>query len=140
MIPTTQTSVSIDDFKYVATDDRATVTYDPAIDLTDPDIDLTDPDNPVTFTIRVTAEDLSGYSEYVITLKWDFNSVNTLRSLYVENGYMVQTFKPGLYRYDIYEYYDQVSDVFGEYIVVAKYKGQKLKYGYIDHNGKEIIN
>ena len=35
--------------------------------------------------------------------------------------------------------YDQISDVFGEYIVVAKYKGQKLKYGYIDHNGKEII-
>lgn len=111
MIPTTQTSVSIDDFKYVATDDRATVTYDQAIDLTDSNIDLTDPDNPVTFTIRVTAEDLSGYSEYVITLKWDFNSVNTLKSLYVENGYMVQTFKPGLYRYDIYEYYDQVSDV-----------------------------
>lgn len=35
--------------------------------------------------------------------------------------------------------YDQVGEVFGEYIVVAKYKGQKLKYGYIDHNGKEII-
>ena len=35
--------------------------------------------------------------------------------------------------------YDQIGDSFGEYLVVAKYKGQKLKYGYIDHNGKEII-
>lgn len=35
--------------------------------------------------------------------------------------------------------YDQIGDVFGQYIVVMKYKGEVLKYGYIDNNGKEII-
>lgn len=35
--------------------------------------------------------------------------------------------------------YDGIGEVFGKYIVVKKYSGQKLKYGYIDHNGKEVI-
>ena len=35
--------------------------------------------------------------------------------------------------------YDYISDVFGEYIVVGKYVNRTMKYGYIDHNGKEII-
>lgn len=36
-------------------------------------------------------------------------------------------------------HYDQIGDTFGQYIVVMKYKGEVLKYGYIDNNGKEII-
>lgn len=40
--------------------------------------------------------------------------------------------------YDLSDY-DQVGDTFGEYIVVMKYKGEVLKYGYINNDGKEVI-
>lgn len=40
--------------------------------------------------------------------------------------------------YDLSKY-DQIGDIFGEYIVVMKYKGEVLKYGYIDNNGNEVI-
>ena len=104
LIPTSQTVVDASYFKYKLTDEKSTIQFIPE------SIDLTSTELPTTMTIRVIAEDLSGYSDYVITLKWDFNSVNTLASLSVEYGYMVQTFKAGLYTYDVYEYVDATFD------------------------------
>lgn len=40
--------------------------------------------------------------------------------------------------YDLSEY-DYISNTFGEYIVVGKYKNKKLEYGYINNSGDEII-
>ena len=104
LMPTTKTTVSIDDFMYTLTDENSVVSYSEPIDLT---VD----GHPTIFNIRVTAEDGSGYTDYFITLKYDYNSDNTLSSLKVENGYMVQVFKTGLYRYDIYEYEDSTFDI-----------------------------
>ena len=104
-IPTTQTEVDESYFKYKLTDEKSTIQFIPE------SIDLTQTELPTTMTIRVIAEDLSGYSDYIITLKWDFNSVNTLATLKVDYGYMVQKFKAGLYTYDVYEYEDTTFDV-----------------------------
>ena len=104
LMPTTKTTVSIEDFMYTLTDENSIVSY------SDP-IDLTVDGHPTIFNIRVSAEDGSGYTDYFITLKYDYNSDNTLSSLKVENGYMVQAFKTGLYTYDIYEYEDSTFDI-----------------------------
>ena len=104
LIPPTKNTVSIDDFIYTLTDENSVVTS------SDP-VDLTDENHPTTFTIRVTAEDGSGYTDYILQLKYDYNSDNTLSSLKVENGYMVQAFKTGLYTYDVYEYEDAEYEI-----------------------------
>ena len=105
LIPPGETEVRPDNFDYELTDENSIIEFDPVVDLLEEEV-LTK-----KYKIRVIAEDRMGYTDYILTLKFDYNADNTLQTLEVEKGLLVPNFKRGLYTYDVYEYEDTEYDI-----------------------------
>lgn len=96
-IPKSITKVTSDMVVVSVTDPNSEVIKTEVVDMTSDD---------KVFTIRVTSEDGSGYTEYKLNLSYDLSTDATLKNLTINKGYYEPNFAPETYEYDVFEYED----------------------------------